>query len=126
MLLGLITPAFAQAANAGSAQSIAVNLLPIAGVFLVMYFFMIRPQQKRMKEHQNMLSNLRRGDHVVALSGVVGVITKIVDDREVDISSGSAELRILKSSINQVLDKGVEEKEDKKSKMKVVSNIKKK
>lgn len=126
MLFGIITPAFAQAATGNSTQALMTNLFPFALVFVVMYFFMLRPQQKRMKEHQNMLSNLRRGDRVVAMSGIVGVVSKIVDDREVDLSSGSAEFRILKSSINQVLDKGVDESDNKKAKMKVVTNIKKK
>lgn len=95
-----------------------------------MYFMMIRPQQKKMREHKNMIDNLRRGDRVIASGGLIGTISKIIDESEVEITVGNAELRVLRSSINQVLNKSIggstPTTEDKKAKMKVVTNLKKK
>lgn len=128
MLFGLISPVYAQSATGTS--SAMINFLPIILIFAVMYFMMIRPQQKKMREHKNMIDNLRRGDRVIASGGLIGTISKIIDENEVEITVGSAELRVLRSSINQILNKSIggnaSATEDKKAKMKVVTNLKKK
>ena len=75
----LISPAFAQSAGGGGDLT---SLLPFVLIFVVFYFFLIRPQQKRAKEHREMVSQLRRGDKVITSGGVVGTVTKSVDDQE--------------------------------------------
>ena len=75
----LISPAFAQSAGGGGDLT---SLLPFVLIFVVFYFFLIRPQQKRAKEHREMVSQLRRGDKVITSGGLVGTVTKSVDDHE--------------------------------------------
>ncbi len=80
-----IAPAFAQEANGGGGGDIITSLLPLVLIFVVFYFLLIRPQQKRSKEHRNMVTNLRRGDRVVTGGGVVGQVTKVINDNEVQV-----------------------------------------
>ena len=75
----LISPAFAQSAGGGGDLT---SLLPFVLIFVVFYFFLIRPQQKRAREHCEMVSQLRRGDKVITSGGLVGTVTKSVDDQE--------------------------------------------
>ena len=86
----LITPAFAQAAAGGDAHSMLMSLLPFALIFVIMYFLILRPQQKKMKDHQELVKNIRRGDTVVTSGGLVGKVTKVVDDDQIEfeISDG--------------------------------------
>lgn len=75
-------------------------------VFAIMYFFMIRPQQKKMKEHQAMLGALRKGDQIVTQGGVIGKITKVKDDTEVEVEIASGvKVRIVRSTIVNVMGK---------------------
>ena len=73
----LITPAFAQ--SGGLAEG-GLGLMPIILVMIIFYFLLIRPQQKRAKQHRQMLSALRRGDKVVTNGGITGTIVQVVDD----------------------------------------------
>ena len=73
----LITPAFAQ--SGGLAEG-GLGLMPIILVMIIFYFLLIRPQQKRAKQHREMLAALRRGDKVVTNGGITGTIVKVVDD----------------------------------------------
>jgi preprotein translocase subunit YajC len=61
------------------------SLLPFALIFVIMYFLILRPQQKRAKQHQEMVKNVRRGDTVITSGGVIGKVTKVVDDEQVEI-----------------------------------------
>ena len=79
-----ITPAFAQGA-AAPAGGILGAVLPLVLIFIIFWFLIIRPQQKRIKEHKAMVSNLRRGDTVVTGGGLIGKVVKIVDDSDVQI-----------------------------------------
>ena len=79
-----VTPAFAQASPIGS-DSLLVTMLPFVLIFVIMYFLILRPQQKRVKEHQELVKNLRRGDTVVTSGGVVGKVTKVVDDEQIEV-----------------------------------------
>ncbi|MBS0564691.1 MAG: preprotein translocase subunit YajC [Proteobacteria bacterium] len=103
-----VTPAYAQAAGGAAGGFAVAQFLPLIAVFAIMYYFMIRPQQKKMKEHQAALSALRRGDTVVTGGGIVGKITKIGDDAakevEVEIAQG-VKVRVVKSTISHVLSK---------------------
>ena len=74
-----ITPAFAQ--SGGFAEG-GFGLLPIVFVMVIFYFLLIRPQQKRAKQHREMLSAIRRGDKIVTTGGLTGTIVKVVDDSD--------------------------------------------
>ena len=71
-----------------------------------MYFLMIRPQQKKMKEHKLMVSSLRRGDQVVTQGGLIGKVTKVKEDDEVEVEiSKDVKVRVIKSTVVNVLSK---------------------
>jgi preprotein translocase subunit YajC len=91
----LITPAFAQGAGGGSSDML-LSLMPFILIFVIMYFLILRPQQKRVKQHQEMVKGLRRGDTVVTSGGLIGKITKVVDDNEIELQVGD-EVRIRQS-----------------------------
>ena len=76
----LINPAFAQ--SAGGLAEGGFGLLPIVFVMVIFYFLLIRPQQKRAKQHKEMLSAIRRGDKIVTSGGLTGTIVKVVEDSE--------------------------------------------
>ena len=103
----LITPAYAQAAAGGDANSMLMSLLPFALVFVIMYFLILRPQQKKVKDHNELVKNLRRGDTVVTSGGLVGKVTKVVDDDqiEVEIAEG-VRVRQVRAMVSDVRAKG--------------------
>ena len=83
------------------------SIIPLILFFGIMYFLLIRPQQKKLKEHQTMVEALRRGDQVVTQGGIVGKVTKVKDGEgeiEVEISKG-VNVKIVRSTIAQVLNK---------------------
>ena len=99
-----ITPAFAQASGAGGPGPL-IQFLPFILIFVVFYFLLIRPQQKRMKEHQSMIEAVRRGDTVVTSGGVVGKVTKVLDSEVlVEISEGVA-VKVVKATLSDVRSK---------------------
>jgi preprotein translocase subunit YajC len=102
------TPAFAQtaaapAAGAGGIQDLLAGPLPMVVLMLVMgYFLLFRPQQKKMKEHQSMISALKRGDTVVLSSGVIGKVAKIEDaELGVEIAPGVT-IKVVRSMVSEV------------------------
>ncbi len=102
-----VTPAYAQAAGgAGDSGSFVTSLLPLVLIFVIFYFLLIRPQQKRAKEHKLMVANLRRGDQVVTAGGVLAKVTKIGegDEVEVEISQG-VKVKMIRSTISTVMEK---------------------
>lgn len=100
------TPAYAQAAGTGATESL-IGFVPILFIFLIMYFLMIRPQQKKVKEHRAMVEALRRGDQVVTAGGLIGKITKVNEgEGEVEIElAQNVRVRAVKSTIAQVTSK---------------------
>ena len=99
----LVTPAYAQAAGGGAAGGL---LIPMILVFAIMYVLMIRPQQKKIKEHQAMVAALRRGDQVVTQGGLIGKVTKVKDDNELEVElSEGVKVRVVQSTIATVLNK---------------------
>ena len=98
-----VTPAYAQAAApAGGAAGLA-SFLPLILIFVIMYFLMIRPQQKRAKEHRAMVEALKKGDEVVTQGGLVGKVTDVKDEEvTVEIAQG-VKVRVVRSTIAQVL-----------------------
>jgi len=75
----LISPAYAQDAAAGGASAMLMQFAPLILIFIVFYFILIRPQQRKLKEHREMLGQLKRGDRVVTAGGMVAKITKVTD-----------------------------------------------
>lgn len=101
-----ITEAFAQDAAAGGGADILMSLAPIVLMFVIFYLLLIRPQQKKMKEHRNMLANLRRGDKVVTSGGIVGTVTKVTDDDKVAVEiADGVRVQVIKGMITEVLSK---------------------
>ena len=100
-----VSPAYAQAA--GDAPGLISTLIPFILIFAIMWFLLIRPQQKKLKEHRAMVEALRRGDQVVTQGGVVGKVTKVKEDgeAEVEIADG-VRVRVLKHTIASVINKG--------------------
>lgn len=99
-----VTPAYAQAA--GGAAGAFTSFIPLILIFAIMYFLLIRPQQKKMKEHQNMVANVRRGDQIVTQGGIIGKVSKVKDDNEVEVEiAENVKVRIVKATITQVLSK---------------------
>src|ERR671924_228935 len=80
-----ISPAYAQAASPFGGDSMLVSLLPFILIFVIMYFLILRPQQKRQKQHQEMVKNVRRGDTVITTGGLIAKVTKVVDDDKIEI-----------------------------------------
>ena len=106
------TPALAQTTTAAGAASggpaaALIQFLPIIGLIVLFYFLMIRPQQRRVKQHQEMVKSVRRGDTVISSGGLVGKVTKVVDDDqiEVEIAEG-VRVRQMRSMVSEVRAKG--------------------
>jgi preprotein translocase subunit YajC len=102
-----ITPAYAQAAGAPGAGDFIGMILPLVLIMGVFYFLLIRPQQRKMKAHQEMLKKVARGDTVITTGGLVGKVVKVVDDSELQVEVGeNGKVRILRSGIADVRAKG--------------------
>ena len=109
----LITPAYAQQTMFGGDNPLMSFLVPMALVFLIFYFLMLRPQQKRVKQHQEMIKNLRRGDTVITTGGLVGKVTKVVDDDQIEVEiADDVRVRQLRSMVADVRAKGEPVKEE--------------
>ena len=97
----------AQAAPAGEASGTAqilMGIMPWLLIFVIFYFLMIRPQQRRVKQHQATLAAIKKGDQVITGGGIRGKVTKVTDDEaEVEIAS-NVRIRVIKSTISHVLD----------------------
>ena len=99
----LITPAYAQAASGNS--DFLLQILPFLLIFVIMYFLIIRPQQRRAKDHREMVGALRRGDTVVTGGGLVGKITKVDDvELQVEVAQG-VKVKVIRSTITEVRSK---------------------
>jgi preprotein translocase subunit YajC len=109
----LVTPAFAQAASPFGGDNMLVSLLPFILIFVIMYFLILRPQQKRQKQHQEMVKNVRRGDTVVTSGGLVGKVTKVIDDDQVEVElAEDVRVRQMRSMLADVRAKGEPVKEE--------------
>ena len=110
----LITPAFAQAAAAGGdTNSMLMSLLPFALIFVIMYFLILKPQQKKLKDHADLVKNIRRGDTVVTSGGLVGKVTKVVDDDQVEMEiADGVKIRQMRQMVSGVRTKGEPAKDD--------------
>ena len=103
----LFTPAYAQTAggSAGAAGGL-LGIIPFILMFVIFYFLLIRPQQKRAKEHKQMVENLRRGDQVITAGGIHGKVTRVgqEDEAEVQVAEG-VKIKVVKSTIATVVSK---------------------
>jgi len=110
-----ISPAYAQAAGGAGGGGIEA-FLPLILIFAVFYFLLIRPQQKKMKEHKAMLGAVRRGDKVVTGGGIKGTVTKVNDDEEVTVEiAPDVKVKVQRSLLSTVLSKTQPVNDDKKS-----------
>lgn len=83
-----------------------VQLMPLLLIFAIMYFLIIRPQQKKIRDHQGMVNGLRRGDQIVTQGGMIGKVTKVRDETEIDVEIASGVVvRVVKSTVAQVMNK---------------------
>ena len=102
----LISPAFAQAGGAPGGDMF-VQLLPLLLIFVVFWFFLIRPQQKKAKQHREMVANVRRGDQVVTGGGLLGKVTKVIDESTIQVElSENVRVQVLSTTLQDVLSKG--------------------
>ena len=87
------------------------QFIPLILIFVIFYFFLIRPQQKKVKEHKQMVASLKRGDEVVTSGGIVGKIERVLGDDKVDISiSENVTVQVVQSTIQSLLNKPVAKK----------------
>lgn len=104
-----ITPAFAQAAGStpGGATDILVQVAPFALIIIIMYFLIMRPQQKRARAQADMIRSVRRGDTIVMNGGMIGKVVRVVDDSEVEMEiAPNVKIRVVRSMISDVRAKG--------------------
>ncbi len=98
-----VSPAYAQAA--GGAGGIT-SFIPLILIFAIMYFLMIRPQQKKAKEHRAMVADLRKGDQIVTAGGLLGKVTKVGAENEVEIQIATGvKVKVVQNTIQAVLNK---------------------
>lgn len=102
-LVLLAAPAMAQA---GDPMAAFTSFVPLILIFAIMYFLLIRPQQKKVKEHQKMVAALRRGDQIVTQGGLIGKVTKVKEENEIEVElAENVKVRVVQSTIAQVLSK---------------------
>lgn len=100
-----VSPAYAQAAPAAPGFDL-ISLLPLVLIFVVFYFLLIRPQQKKVKEHKALVAGLRRGDRIVTSGGIIGLVTKVVSDTELQVEiAPDVRVRVVRSMVTDVLSK---------------------
>lgn len=99
-----ISDAFAQAT--GGEPSAFMQFLPFILIIAVFYFLMIRPQQKRAKEHKAMVAALRRGDNVITQGGIMAKVSKVLDDNEIELEiAAGVKIKVIRSTISTVIGK---------------------
>ncbi|MGP9819546.1 preprotein translocase subunit YajC [Salinarimonas sp. NSM] len=97
-----------------SEPNVFLQLVPFILIFVIMWFLIIRPQQKRVKAHQEMVKALRRGDQIVTSGGIVGKISKVVDDAEIEVEiAEGVRVRIVRGMVTEVRSKSEPVKIDK-------------
>ena len=100
-----VTPAYAQ--GVGASPDMLISILPFVLIFVIMYFLIIRPQRQQLKKRGEMLAAVRRGDTVVTGGGLIGKVTKVIDDKELEIDlGGGTKVTALRSTLSEVRVKG--------------------
>ena len=99
------TPAYAQDAVTGAGGAVA-SFLPLILIFAIMYFLLIRPQQKKLKEHKAMVEALRRGDQVVTAGGILGKVISVGADNMIEVEiAPTVKVKVMRHTITQVMSK---------------------
>lgn len=104
-----VTPAFAQSAGAapGGATDVLMSLAPFVFILVIMWVMIIRPQRQRQKAHEEMVKNLRRGDVVVTAGGIVGKVSKVTNEAEVEVEIAEGiKVKVVRGTIGEVRAKG--------------------
>ena len=82
------------------------QFIPLILIFVIFYFFLIRPQQKRVKDHKTMVESLKRGDEVITSGGILGIIDKVLEDDRIEIIIGeNVKVQVIRSTITSLLKK---------------------
>jgi preprotein translocase subunit YajC len=101
-----ITEAWAQA-GAGGGSDFLVQLFPLVLIFVVFYFLLIRPQQAKVRQQKEMLAGVKRGDRVVTGGGIIGLVTKVISDSELQVElAEGVRVRVIKQTITDILTRG--------------------
>jgi preprotein translocase subunit YajC len=101
------TPAFAQATGSPVAGDFLGMILPLVMIMVVFWFLLIRPQQRKAKEHQEIIGKVARGDTVITTGGLIGRVSKVIDDKEVLVEfAENVKMRVARSGIADVRAKG--------------------
>ena len=101
-----ISQAWAQAGGAGGGDFL-VQLFPLILIFVVFYFLLIRPQQAKIKAQREMLAGVKRGDRVVTGGGIVGLVTKVISDNEIQVEiAEGVRVRLVKQTITDIVTRG--------------------
>ena len=83
-----------------------VQFIPLILIFIIFYFFLIRPQQKRVKDHKAMVESLKRGDEVITSCGIIGIVERVMEDDRIEVTIGeSTKVQIIRSTITSLLKK---------------------
>lgn len=107
-----ITPAYAQTAAAPGFNDMLLQMAPFGLILIIMYFLILRPQQKKMRDHQSMITAVKRGDTVVTAGGIVGKVTKATDPAEIEVEiAPDTRVRVIRGMISDVRAKGEPVKE---------------
>ena len=102
-----ISQAWAQAGGAGGGGDFLVQLFPLILIFVVFYFLLIRPQQAKVKAQREMLAGVKRGDRVVTGGGIIGLVTKVISDNELQVElAEGVRVRVLKQTITDIITRG--------------------
>lgn len=106
-----ISSAHAQAAAGGGGENFLVSLLPLLLIFVIFWFFLIRPQQRKAKEHREMVQALKRGDQVLTAGGIIGRVTKVLDESTVQVEiAENVRVRVARETVSQVMSKSAQTK----------------
>ena len=107
--LMFISPAYAQTSGGGD---FLIQLAPILLIFVIFYLLLLRPQQQKVKQHREMVANLRRGDTVVTAGGIVGKVTKVRDEQEIEVEiADNTRVRVVRGTVAEVRTRGEPVKE---------------
>jgi preprotein translocase subunit YajC len=102
-----VTEAYAQAGGTAGGADMIIQFLPFILIFVIMYFLIIRPQRQKAQRHRDMVANLRRGDTVVTAGGLIGKVSKVVDENEMQIElAEGVKVRAVRGMIAEVRAKG--------------------
>lgn len=107
------TAAYAQGAGAPAGPGLIESLAPLVLIVVIFWFLILRPQQKKMKEHKEMVSKVNRGDTVVTAGGLIGKVAKVKDETEIEVDFGEGiRIRVMKTTLADVRVKGEPAKTD--------------